>query len=98
MHLAPLYIIVLIDLLLEFVVKQILHLPLSIDYVLRDFLVFFWTKVRLRGLLDILFIYLTAHLVHCDLLVQDLANRMLLLLLLHADCHRKAIVLFFESL
>ena len=92
------YIIVLIDLLLELVIKQILHLPLSIDYVLGDFLVFFWTKVRLRGLLDILSIYLTAHLVHCDLLVQDLANRMLLLLLLHADCHRKAIVLFFESL
>ena len=92
------YIIVLIDLLLELVIKQILHLPLSIDYVLRDFLVFFWTKVRLRGLLDILFIYLTAHLVHCDLLVQDLANRMLFLLLLHADCHRKSIVLFFESL
>ena len=54
--------------------------------------------MRFRWLLDLLFIYLTAHLVHGDLLMQDLANRMLLLLLFHANCHRKAIVLFFESL
>ena len=98
LHLAPLYIIAMIDLFLEFIAQQILHFSLSIDYVLRNLLVFFWTEMCLRRLLDVLFVYFTTHLVHLDLLMQNFANRMLLLLPLHIACHLESIVLLFECL
>ena len=69
LHLAPLYIIVIIHLLLKLIVQHILHLSLSIDDVLCDLLVFFRTEMRFRWLLDVLFVYLAPHLVHLDLLM-----------------------------
>ena len=88
----------MIDLLLQFIAHQVLHLPLSIYYVLCHLLVFLWTEVRLCWLLDVFFVYLAAHLVHLHLFVQNLANRLLLLLPLNVCRHLEPIVLFFKCL
>lgn len=74
-------------------IEQILHLAFSIDNVLGDFLILFWAKMRFSRLLDILFINLATHLVHLNLLIQNLANRMLLLLPLQIAGHLEPIVL-----
>ena len=74
-------------------IEQILHLAFSIDNMLGDFLILFWAEMRFSRLLDILFINLATHLVHLNLLIQNLANRMLLLLPLQIAGHLESIVL-----
>jgi len=87
-----------VDLLLEIMVEHILHFTLSIDDMLGNFLILFRTEMSLSRLLDILLVNFLSHLVHLDLLVQNLANRVLLLLTLDFAGHLEAIVLFFQGL
>ena len=94
---ASLDVAVAIHLLMKLIVQQILHLPLPVYDLLRYLLVFFWAEVRLGGLLNVLLVYLLTHLVHLDLLVQDLPYSMLLLLSFHVTCHLETIVLLFKD-
>ena len=54
--------------------------------------------MRLSWLLNVLFVNAFAHLIHLDLFMQNLANRLLFLLALDVTSHLESTVLFLERL
>lgn len=98
LELSLLLVVISLDLLLQFRVEHVLRLPLPVHLVLHHFLVFLGAKMNICDLLNVISVNFPPEFVHLDLLLENLAYRLLLLPAFHLARHHEPVIFFFQGL